>query len=138
MGRCDLMLYHPNIWTIEKLFDQMIMIFVLTLILISYSYLGWYFFCHYYRQLKVLNMKSQIEFKTTWTLIIIFIFNAVVLGLPWLLDLLKYQGIYNKNVYLSLLFLNVSPYGFNVFICLLIPQYRNAYAFILKKILGTC
>ena len=129
------MLYHPNIWTIEKLFDQMIMIFVVTLILISYSYLGWYFFCHYYRQLKVLNMKSQIEFKTTWTLIIIFIFNAFVLGLPWLLDLLHYEGIYNNNIYLSLLFLSVCPYGLNVFMYLSILQYRKAYVFILKKAL---
>ena len=128
------MLYHPNYWSIEKIFDQIIMIFAFTLILISYSYLGWYFW-RYYRHLKALDMKSQIEFKTTWTLFIIFLFNAVILGLPWLLDLLNYHGIYNKNVYLSFLFLYVSPYGFNIFIYLSILQYRKAYAFILKKAL---
>ena len=129
------MLFHPDSWTIEKIFDQIIMILALMLILISYSYLGWYF-CHYYRHLKAQDMKSQIEFKTTWTLFILFIFNAIILWLPWLLDLLHYEGIYNNNnIYLSLLFLNVCPYGLNVFMYLSILQYRKAYAFILKKAL---
>ena len=134
MGRCDLMLFHPDSWTIEKIFDQIVMILALMLILISYSYLGWYF-CHYYRHLKAQDMKSQIEFKTTWTLFILFIFNAIILWLPWLLDLLHYEGIYNNNIYLSLLFLSVCPYGLNVFMYLSILQYRKAYVFILKKAL---
>ena len=128
------MLFHPDSWTIEKIFDQIIMILALMLILISYSYLGWYF-CHYYRHLKAQDMKSQIEFKTTWTLFILFIFNAIILWLPWLLDLLHYEGIYNNNIYLSLLFLSVCPYGLNVFMYLSILQYRKAYFFILKKAL---
>ena len=134
MGRCDLMLFYPDSWTIEKIFDQIIVIIAFTLILISYSYLGWYFW-RYYRHLKVLDIKSQIEFKTTWTLFILFIFNAIISGLPWLLDLLRYHGIYNESVYLSFLFLYVTPYGFAIFIYLSIIQYRKAYAFILKKAL---
>ena len=92
------MLFHPDSWTIEKIFDQIIMILALMLILISYSYLGWYF-CHYYRHLKAQDMKSQIEFKTTWTLFILFIFNAIILWLPWLLDLLHYEQGVRKQIF---------------------------------------
>ena len=60
------------------------MVLPCSMVVISYAYLAYYFW-KYFRNLKMSNIQTQVEFRTTWTLFLVFLFNAFVIACMYIL-----------------------------------------------------
>ena len=130
IGRCDI-IHKLSPPTPDRISNDIQYILPFFLIIVSYTYNGWHFCCHY-RHLKNLNIETNLEIRTTWTLFVIFLINAFILGL---------FNILTSNLDLTEDYLNFAPYSYpipyciNTFIHLGSTQYRKAYIYFMKKVL---
>ena len=132
-GRCDFIPFKksgPNWASIAQLSAMTI---PFSLVVISYAYILWYFLTTY-RKIKSCNLKVQLEFRTTWALLITFLIPGILLFLLYLLDYFREnnEGTITP-MYETMLFLYYLPYGTNFLWYLTSTQYRMAFIFFYRQ-----
>ena len=53
---------------------------------------------HQYRHLKTSNVEMEIEFRTTWTLFLVFLFYALVLALQYIIEFITQDSSLDTQI----------------------------------------
>ena len=96
----------------------------------SYCYIGLYYI-KTTNFLKRSNLRSDLEFRTTWTIFLVVLIYAFVFLAVIIIDFVHVDEVKSSDTYLDiygiLLYIYVMPYSTNCYIYILSTQYRNVF-----------